>query len=154
MDFRSTTGSEASIAGTAVAGVIAYNTFLGSHWTEIEGDIPEVGQVLEMTGDVTDKGNGGVAYLAKSRICKTPASTKVYGVYGGQDKEGHHLVFGLGAGVVLVNGEVRAGDLLEADGKGYARKQWEYYILSSTLGKAVQGNKKGIKLIGAILYSG
>lgn len=34
MDFQSTTGSEGSIAGTAVAGVIAYNTFTGSHWSK------------------------------------------------------------------------------------------------------------------------
>ena len=35
IDFRSTTGSEGSITGTAAAGVIAYNTFTGSHYTQI-----------------------------------------------------------------------------------------------------------------------
>jgi len=54
MDFRSTTGSEGTIAGTAVAGVLAYNTFTGSHYTKIVNkpqDIP-IGTVLEMTGNL------------------------------------------------------------------------------------------------------
>lgn len=34
LDFRSSSGSEGTIAGTAVAGVIAYNTFTGSHWSQ------------------------------------------------------------------------------------------------------------------------
>ena len=38
IDFRSTTGSEGTIAGTASAGVIAYNTFTGSHYTQVTGD--------------------------------------------------------------------------------------------------------------------
>jgi hypothetical protein len=54
IDFRSTTGSEGSIAGTAVAGVIAYNTFTGSHYTQVEdadrADL-QVGMLLEATGD-------------------------------------------------------------------------------------------------------
>lgn len=33
--FRSATGSEGSIAGTASAGVVAYNTFTGSHYTQV-----------------------------------------------------------------------------------------------------------------------
>jgi len=36
IDFRSQTGSEGSIAGTGAAGVIAYNTFTGSHFTQID----------------------------------------------------------------------------------------------------------------------
>lgn len=35
IDFRSATGSEGSIAGTASAGVVAYNTFTGSHYTQV-----------------------------------------------------------------------------------------------------------------------
>ncbi len=49
IDFRSNTGSEGSIAGTAAAGVIAYNTFTGSHWTQIEDKTGlEVGMLLEI----------------------------------------------------------------------------------------------------------
>jgi hypothetical protein len=39
IDFRSTTGSEGSVAGTAVAGVIAYNTLTGSHYTQVDNKI-------------------------------------------------------------------------------------------------------------------
>ena len=35
IDFRSATGSEGSVAGTASAGLLAYNTFTGSHYTQI-----------------------------------------------------------------------------------------------------------------------
>lgn len=34
VNFASTSGVEASITGTASAGVIAYNTFTGSHWSQ------------------------------------------------------------------------------------------------------------------------
>lgn len=154
--FGSTTGTEGSIAGTAVAGVIAYNTFLGSHWTKVVGEKPEVGMVLEMTGKVLDKGNGGTEYLAEARVCRTASSGKVYGVYGGTDPSGHDLVFAVGAGMVLVSGPVKAGDLLEADGNGYARRQWHPLIFSSTLGKSSEDydGKQGVKMIGCVFYAG
>jgi hypothetical protein len=156
INFNSTTGNEGSIAGTAVAGVIAYSTFLGQHYSKVEGERPEVGQVLEMTGQVMDKGHGGASYLARSRICKTPGSGRVYGAYGGTNLEGNDLVMAVGAGVVLVSSPVKAGDLLEADGKGYARKQLLPFVMSSTLGKATEDydGKQGIKLIGCVFYSG
>lgn len=34
IDFRSTDGSIGTVAGTAVAGTIAYNTFTGAHWSQ------------------------------------------------------------------------------------------------------------------------
>ena len=53
LDLRSQTGSEATIAGTAVPGVIAYNTFTGTHYTECTNimDFPaaaRVGALLEI----------------------------------------------------------------------------------------------------------
>lgn len=43
VDFRSNQGSIGSIAGTAVPGVIAYNTFTGSHYTQvIDEDRPKL----------------------------------------------------------------------------------------------------------------
>ena len=50
ISFTSSSGEEASIAGTAVAGVIAYNTFTGSHKTITEGS-PETLMLVEMTGE-------------------------------------------------------------------------------------------------------
>ena len=57
IDFRSTTGSEATIAGTASAGVIAYNTFTGSHYTCVYGDLTglEPGTLLEMISGTIEK---------------------------------------------------------------------------------------------------
>ena len=51
IDFTSTGGaSEGSVAGTAVAGVIAYNTFTGAHKTITDGS-PEPMMLVEMTGE-------------------------------------------------------------------------------------------------------
>ena len=159
MSFRSNTGEEANITGSGVAGVIAYNTFMGSHWTKIDGKIPEVGMVLEMTGKVLD---GHSERLARTKISNTPGSKKVYGVYAGKGNNGKHLAAGLGSFVILVsdaNGDIEAGDLLESDGRGYARKQSDDIIRSSTIGKAVvdvvwSKEKKKIKRIGCVLYAG
>lgn len=50
IDFKSNTGSEGTIAGTGVAGVIAYNTFTGSHYTKVISRIGlEIGVLLEIT---------------------------------------------------------------------------------------------------------
>ena len=157
--FYSTSGLEGSIACTGVAGVVAYNTFLSSHYTTIRGERPVVGMVLELTGR---SGVGIAPYLAESRLCRTPASTTVYGVYGGATKEGIDTVLGGGSGFVLVSnatGNIAAGDLLECDGHGYARKQSDSVIRSSTLGKAnvdIDWSHESMttKLIGVLLYSG
>lgn len=52
VDFRSNTGSEGTIAGTAVAGVIAYNTFTGSHYTNI---IDKTGLETNMLLEIIDE---------------------------------------------------------------------------------------------------
>lgn len=64
IDFRSTTGSEATIAGTAVAGVIAYNTFTGSHFTHVIDPIGLApGILLEIVaGDIKRKDWPGTEY--------------------------------------------------------------------------------------------
>ena len=64
IDFRSTTGSEGSIAGTATAGVIAYNTFTGSHYTQvIDKDRSELnpGMLLEII-------EGGLVFPEQKRM--------------------------------------------------------------------------------------
>lgn len=81
IDFKSSAGSIGSIAGTAVSGVIAYNTFLSGHYTQIEGKILVLGQVVELTGNVMPE---DVPHLAVSRLCLTRASKKVYGVFSGK----------------------------------------------------------------------
>lgn len=55
IEFRSTTGVEGSVAGTAVAGVIAYNTFTGCHYTRIDDRVSlEPLMLLEATGEDLD----------------------------------------------------------------------------------------------------
>ena len=57
--FGSNSGEEGSISGTGAQGVIAYNTFTGSHYTQISSrDNLEVGILLEATGEkITDWGD-------------------------------------------------------------------------------------------------
>ncbi len=73
IDFRSTTGSEASIAGTAAAGVIAYNTFTGTHFTQIDNRAGlEVGMLLEMV-------DGAPMYGKRTRLGKQLVARAVDG---------------------------------------------------------------------------
>lgn len=57
LDFRSNSGSEGSVAGTAVAGVIAFNTFTGSHYTKVIGDRSKLisGTLLEVVDEGVTK---------------------------------------------------------------------------------------------------
>jgi hypothetical protein len=126
-----------SIAGTASSGVIAYNTFTGSHFTKIaERDGLEVGHVLEACcGKFGERGQ-----LFRSRICETKASKKAIGVYGGTDAEGNDLVLSIGTGFITVanRGEnIEIGDYLtSSDIAGHAEKQVDDIYRSSTLAKA------------------
>lgn len=55
INFRSTSGIEGSIAGTASAGVIAYNTFTGAHQSRLvprDRDEVQVHYLVEATGDM------------------------------------------------------------------------------------------------------
>jgi len=84
INFLSTTGSEGSIAGTAVAGVLAYNTFTGSHYTTIVGDRTGLtaGTVLEMTGNLVgewpDKSYTETVDVTEEK----PITEKIYDVEG------------------------------------------------------------------------
>ena len=72
IDFRSTTGSEGSIAGTASGGVIAYNTFTGSHYTYIidkTGLEPNI--LLEIVDEdilTSDWNNEAIKYTEKEKL--------------------------------------------------------------------------------------
>lgn len=124
MDFRSTTGSEGTIAGTASAGIIAYNTFTGSHWTHIEDrEGLEPLLLLEMTDA---KPTFGKEQLFGARICNTPFSKKAVGVYGGTDVDGHDFVLSIGTGFVIVANtgrNIEQGDYLTSYKNGLAQLQ-------------------------------
>ena len=72
IDFRSTTGSEGSIAGTASAGVIAYNTFTGSHYTQVTDKVGlETNMLLEIVDEdilSTDWNNEQIKYTEKEKL--------------------------------------------------------------------------------------
>jgi hypothetical protein len=160
IDFRSTTGSEGSIAGTATAGVIAYNTFTGSHWTKIEDkDGLEPNMLLEA---INAKFNENKGQLVKARLCTSRKSPAVYGVYGGTDEQGRDLVLALGTGYIWVtntNGNIVIGDYLQSSTKpGFAERQDDDVLHNYTVAKALEPViwKKGEvkRLIACTYHSG
>ena len=166
MSFNSTTGAEGTIAGTAVAGVIAYNTFTGSHYTIIEDKTNlEVGMVLEVINekitefpamrDVEAKDENGEMvktgekyagaspknHLMKARICNTIGSKAALGVYGGTDNDGRDLVLSIGTGIILVKNsgiDIEIGDYLISSQEGRAELQGDDSYTNKTLAKAME----------------
>ncbi len=144
--FRASNAVVGTIAATAVDGVIAYNTFTGSHYTQVEAaDRAELKplMLLEATGDplvefpeiVRDRGTdkerrfkgAAPAHLVRSRISRTKGSKMAYGVWGGIDKEGRDTTLALGTGFCFVankgNG-LEVGDfLISSDVPGACEKQ-------------------------------
>lgn len=131
VSFASTSGEEANVVGTGVAGIIAYNTFTGSHKTLVDTNPlnPEPLMLLEMTGTllteqdflnlVTEPGDERSApkeYLPWTRVCTTRASDACYGVYAGRGSNGLHMALALGTGLVLLaktsNTPIPVGTLL------------------------------------------
>ena len=156
MDFRSTTGSEGSVTGTAVAGVIAYNTFTGSHYTQImDKKGLEVNMLLEaidgkpkflekVIGDKKYKASAK-SQLFLSRISKTKGSKAVVGVYGGTDKEGRDLILSIGTGFIYVSNKgenLEIGDyLISSNVMGMAEKQSDDIYRNSTAAKIMESVK-------------
>jgi predicted RecA/RadA family phage recombinase len=195
IDFRSATGSEGSIAGTASAGVVAYNTFTGSHYTQVlDKTNLEPNMLLEIVGEKVDfklalkeaerivkveetvlDEEGNIIYtdildeegnpkpkiilkdkifpatyyqaspkpqLFKSQICKTKASKKAIGVYGGTDKEGRDLILALGTGMIWVankGSNLEIGDfLISSEIPGCAEKQDDGLYRNTTVAKITE----------------
>jgi len=76
VDFRSNTGSEGSIAGTASAGVISYNTFTASHYSQIV-DIDTIPAAARI-GALIEIVPGNPSWPKRLR---TPATTNVVEAY-------------------------------------------------------------------------
>lgn len=156
-NFASTSGIEGSIAGTAVAGVIAYNTFTGSHWSQgISGPI-EPGTVLVSTDELC-KWEGEVTnHLPKCRVSYKPQDKAIYGVFGGYDRDGDITVLALGAGIVLVcdeGGTIEVGDFLcSASQPGYAMR-YDGQDMRVVLGRARQSFSRGNGKIACTYTSG
>lgn len=160
--FKSTSGTEASIAGTAVAGVIAYNTFTGSHWTRvIEEDRTDLqaNMLLEIVNERPDI--NGKNQLFSTRICKAKGSKKAVGVYGGTDRDGNDLVLSIGTGYIMVANKgvnVEIGDfLISSDVRGCAERQEDDIYSNLTVAKATEDivwNGEEAKLISCIYLGG
>ncbi len=140
VSFNSTTGQEGSITGTGVAGVLAYNTFTGAHWTKIDDKTNlEPNMVIEATGE---KFLDNKPQLVKSRVCSTRQSKAVWGVYGGMNEAGYDVVVSLGTGKIWVtntNGDIKVSDYLQSSSVfGLAEKQDDNVLRNYTIAKALE----------------
>ena len=210
IDFRSDDGTIGNIVGTAVGGVIAYNTFTGSHWSQSDSIIatPErvlkhrirgdreyyeeitkwncdlaVGSILVSTNDMcrwkTVKQEeewwekNGKRYmrmknietdvdevnqtLPKCELSNVAQDKRVYGVYGGHDKDGDILVLALGAGIIVVNnenGSIEVGDFLcSSSSKGEAMR-YDGNDMRVVIAKARQSFNSQEGVIACTLLSG
>lgn len=123
--FKSTSGTEGSIAGTAGAGTLAYNTFTGSHWTRVEDEDVQPYDLLEIIPG--DPGINSKKQLFRTRVCATRSSKAAVGVYGGRDREGYDMALSIGTGLMNVANKgknVEIGDfLMSSDVRGHAELQ-------------------------------
>ena len=114
LSFTSATGVEGSVAGTAVAGVIAFNTFTAQHWTHVIGQTPKILDVLRIYegGEEPLKGKG---QLFNTEVACKAKDKAIVGVYAGQNPEGLDGVLALGTGYAKVYNagrNIEVGDLL------------------------------------------
>ena len=135
LNFASTSGNEGNIAGTAVAGVIAYNTFTGSHWSQSNNIDRTKETFLNARGEEVEKykttlipgsilvsinemasWEGEVCnHLPRCEVSTIKKDKRCYGVYGGHDRDGDIVVLALGSGVIRVcdeNGTIEIGDFI------------------------------------------
>jgi hypothetical protein len=129
-----------SITGAA-NGVVSYNSFLGSHWSQFSNNSnPPIlrGTVLETIDEMCTWDNFAPEdRLAKVKVSDTPASNSVYGTFLDYDEDNTITVASLGAGYVRVeaNSVISRGNLVESNGDGSARVQSDNIIRASTVGK-------------------
>jgi len=142
VDFRSSSGSIGSIAGTAVSGVIAYNTFTGSHYTQVKDRTTLKPNMLLEAVDGKPDFAAEQRQLFKTRISRTKGSKAVIGVYGGTDREGRDMVLSMGTGLIIVANKgrnVEIGDfLIASDVAGAAELQADDLYRNSTVAKATE----------------
>lgn len=152
--FKSTTGTEGDISGTAGAGVLIFNTFTGSHWTKTE-DKAEIYELLEVTEGKPNINNKD--HLFSTKVSQTRASKRAIGFYGGRNKEGNDNAMSLGTGYALVANkgkDVEIGDfLISSDVKGCVELQDDDIYRNITVAKATENitwngeDKKKISVI-------
>lgn len=151
-----------SVAGTTVS----YNTFLGSHYSEITEPTPPKGTVMESTNSLVENRYQSQERMPKAKISDTAGSSKVYGVYLGpdydeNDQRSGHLIAAIGAAWIRIASgvSVQPGDLIQSNGDGCGQVQSDDTIRSSTVGKVisnvvVETYEDGSYLVPCVLYCG
>lgn len=162
LNSQGTQQGSISISGTTVS----YNTFLGSHYSEMSEDVPVKGTIVESINTLVDQRYSDQERMPKVKVSDTAGSKKVYGVYLGvdyddNDQESGHLIAAVGAGWVRIASgvTVEAGDLIESNGDGCGRVQADDIIRSSTVCKitsnvVINTYEDGSYLVPCVLYCG
>lgn len=127
--FNASDGTIGTIAGSGSSGIIAYNTFTGAHWTQVE-DTKNLFEyaLLCSNGKTVDWGQ---KQLTKSHVCSKKADPTVIGSYSGNSNNRDQIMaIGTGYMVVINKGEdVNVGDYLySSDVIGYAEKQKYMFV--------------------------
>lgn len=160
IDFRSSSGSEGSVAGTGVAGVIAYNTFTGSHWTKVKGRQPKVNELL-----CAVDGKPGIAnkdHLFETRVCDQSHDAAAIGAFGGKNKDGYDTVLSIGTGYLIVKNsgfDLKVGEYLtSSNDPGRVEAQEDNVYRNHTVGKLTQAvkwkNGEAERLVSVIYLGG
>lgn len=140
IDFRSTSGSEGSVACTATGGVVAFNTQTISHWTQVRHR-EELTPLLLLcsTGEKVDFGK---EHLTRSEVCTRRQDPSAYGAYGGTDKEGHDFVLSGGTGkLIVINAgqNLAVGDYLTSSNvRGKTERQPDDLYHNYTVAKCME----------------
>jgi hypothetical protein len=165
------TDGDGNVVGdiTNSGGTVSYNAFLGSHYTEIQGESVELlGTVYDSIDELVEYQYTRQDRLPKVKVSDTVESTSVYGVYlgdSGFDNETQSitgiLVASVGAGWVRIaqGVNVQKGDLLVSNGDGCAKVQSDDIIRSKTIGKVVSSTivetyPDGSYIVPTVLYCG
>jgi hypothetical protein len=151
-----------AISGTTVS----YNTFLGSHYSEMVESAPLKGTIVESINDLVENRYNSQERMPKVQISGTVGSNKVYGVYLGpdfdeDDQQSGHLIAAVGAAWVRIASgvSVQPGDLIKSNGDGCGIVQSDDIIRSSTVCKitsnvVVDTYEDGSYLVPCVLYCG
>lgn len=154
-----------TMAGESVVGSIdivndttlAYNTFTGSHYTEVQNRGLKKYMVLESTGEHLESHGQCV----KTKLSNKEKSKRIIGVYGGKTASGTDMVLCIGTGFIWVKNEgnnINVGDYLcSSNIPGYAVKQEDDKVRNYTVAKSnenVVWSKNEKKKLIACTYHG
>jgi hypothetical protein len=148
---------------TCSGGVVSYNAFSGSHWSQLETQVrAEIlrGTIVDSIDAMCSWGGEEPDFeehLPKFKVSDTAGSTAVYGVFmdwmhktkapawGDMSAfdEDDALITSLGACMIRVDAgvEVKRGDLIESAGNGCGRVQADDIFRSSTVAKVTANVK-------------